>query len=85
MAATEYFQPFQNEEDAVSIGELNAENRLDRISLYGALQITRDKAGLKLALELKALVDAAVAALQNEKLPEHIAVAPSEKVENPFK
>jgi hypothetical protein len=76
---------FQNEEESIAIGELTAENRLDRISLYGSLQITRDKAGLKLALELKELIDAAVTALQAEKLPEHIAVAPSEKVDNPFK
>ena len=78
-------QPFQNEEESLSIGELTVENRLDRLSLYGSLQITKDKAGLKQALELKALIDAAVAALQAAKLPEHITVTPAERVDNPFK
>ena len=78
-------KPFQNEEEALAIGELTIENRLDRIELYGSLAITKDKAGLRLATELKTLIDAAVEALQKETLPEHVAVKPAERVDNPFK
>lgn len=79
-------QPFQNEADAITIGELNIENRLDQLELYGSLSITRDQAGLQLALELKELVDAAVAHLQAaEDLPQAIEVKPTDSVDNPFK
>ena len=78
-------KPFQNEADSIMIDDLTIENGLDRIALYGSLQITRDKAGLKLAKELKALIDATVAALQAEKLPDHIAIQPPDEVDNPFK
>lgn len=78
-------KPFQNEADSIMIDDLTVENRLDRVALYGSLQITKDQAGLRLAKELKALVDATVAVLQNEDLPDHVPSAPTEKVENPFK
>lgn len=77
-------QPFQNEEDAFNIGELTIENRLDKLSLYGSLNITKDKAGLALAESLQELVAATVAALKAEALPDHIALAPSDSVDNPF-
>jgi hypothetical protein len=79
-------QPFQNEDYAIAIGELNVENRLDQLELYGSLSITRDQAGLKLALELKELIDAAVAHLQAEAdLPLAIEAKPTDSVDNPFK
>lgn len=78
-------KPFQDEAASIMIDDLTIENRLDRIELYGSLQITRDKAGLKLAKELKELIDATVAALQAEKLPDHIAIQPPDEVDNPFK
>ncbi|MEY3263525.1 MAG: hypothetical protein RL717_1002 [Pseudomonadota bacterium] len=79
-------QPFQNEADAIIIGELNIENRLDQLELYGALAITRDKAGLRLALEMKALIDATVQALQSAAdLPEAMSTRPTDSVDNPFK
>jgi hypothetical protein len=78
-------KPFQNEQESLSIGQLAIENRLDRIDLYGSLAITKDKAGLRLASELKELIDAAIAVLQKESLPDHVAVMPAERVDNPFK
>lgn len=78
-------KPFQNEEESLAIGELTIESRLDRIALYGSLAITKDQAGLRLAKELKDVLDAAVAALQKETLPEHVAVMPAERIDNPFK
>ena len=79
-------QPFQNEADSITIGELNIENRLDQLELYGTLAITRDKAGLRLALEMKALIDATVQALQSAAdLPEAMSTRPTDSVDNPFK
>jgi len=78
--------PFANDSEAVSLGDLTIENGTDQVSLYGSLDMTRDKTGLKRARALKAAVDAIVAALEAEKdLPDKIA--PPEKpqqVKNPF-
>ena len=78
-------QPFQNESETLRIGELTIENRVDQLELYGSLAITRDKAGLQQALQLKALLDAAVLHLQNEKdLPEQVLLRTTDNVRNPF-
>lgn len=78
-------KPYQNEEESLAIGDLTVENRVDRISLYGSIEFTKDKAGLQQAKALKEIVDAVVAALESEKtLPEHVQVKPTEKVKNPF-
>jgi hypothetical protein len=77
-------KPFADESAVLEIGGLTAENRVDRLSLHGALDLTRDKAGLNNALALKALVDEIVKALQSETLPDEITRAPTDKVANPF-
>lgn len=78
--------PFQNESETMRIGELTVENRIDQVEMYGSLAITRDQAGLKMALQLKALLDATVAHLQSDSdLPEQIAFKPTDNVDNPFK
>ncbi len=79
-------QPFQNESQSLSIGELTVENRVDQVELYGSLSITRDKAGLQRVRELKAVVDATLAQLEAATdLPEQIELRPTDKVDNPFK
>lgn len=78
-------KPYQNEEESIAIDELNVENRLDRISVYGSIDLTKDKTGLARARELKEVLDAVVAALEKEKsLPDHVQLKPTEKVRNPF-
>lgn len=79
-------KPFANESDALAIGELNVENRLDRVSVYGNVDLTRDKAGLQQARDLKALVDRIVEALEAERnLPDQVAAPePAQTVKNPF-
>lgn len=80
------FKPYQNEEDSIAISDLTVENRLDRISVYGTLELTKDQVGLQHAKQLKEMIDAAVAVLEAEKnLPEKIAIKPAQKVDNPFK
>ena len=79
--------PFADEAAALQIGDLKVENRLDRVSLYGSLDLTRDEAGLRLARELRAVLGAVVAALEREgdALPEAVQTAEGEDtVKNPF-
>lgn len=79
-------QPFANETDSIAIDELTIENRIDQLELYGSLSITRDKVGLERALQLKALIDAAIAQLQSEPdLPDALPLRPTDSVDNPFK
>jgi hypothetical protein len=78
-------KPFQNEEESLTIDDLTIENRLDRIEMYGSVQITKDKVGLQLARELQQVLDATVKALQAEKdLPDQVRVTPPDNVKNPF-
>lgn len=79
------FMAYENETDTFLIDDLTVENRLDRISLYGSLDITKDARGLEHALKLKRIIDASVEALRRDKnLPERIEVEKSDSVENPF-
>ncbi len=79
-------QPFDNETQSVSLGDLTIENRLDQLEIYGSLIITRDQAGLALALQLKQLLDDTVAVLQQaQDLPTQISTKPTDQVDNPFK
>lgn len=78
--------PYANEAEALEIGDLTIENRLDQVSLYGEIQLTKDQQGLRHAKELKAIVDAVVQALEAQPhLPEHITFKPTDQVDNPFK
>lgn len=62
---------FKNESEVMILkGEnhdLNIENRLDRVSLYGSVDITRDQEGLAQALRLKGVVDGMVSTLAEEQ------------------
>lgn len=79
------FTPYQNEEQSLAIDDLTVENRLDRISLYGSVELTRDKAGLQHAKVLKEVIDAVVTALEQDKnLPEQVQFKPTDQVKNPF-
>lgn len=78
------FKPYANESEEQEIGNLKIENRLDRISVYGDLDITRDQAGLAVARDLKTVIDAIVNVLEGEKLPEKVPAPVVKKVKNPF-
>jgi hypothetical protein len=79
-------EPFKNETESITLGQLTIENRLDQVELYGSLSITRDQAGLALALQLKSVLDAAINHLQHASdLPAHVAFRPTDKIDNPFK
>jgi len=78
------FRPFKNEADSVEIGDLTIENRVDRVSIFGSIDITKDKIGLSAALELKSILDEILAELQSTDLPEKIKIDAPETVPNPF-
>jgi DNA-binding PucR family transcriptional regulator len=78
------FVPYQNESDCIQIGELTVENRLDCISIYGSIDLTRDKNGLAATRELKKIIDATLSELEKSDLPDKITLAESETVDNPF-
>lgn len=81
-----HIDPFANEADAVEIGDLTIENRLDQVAIYGDIQLTRDKRGLEQAKALQAVLNAVVEALENDKdLPDEIGFKPADEVDNPFK
>jgi hypothetical protein len=73
------FQPYSNEPDSLSIGGMTVENQADHVSMLGSVQITRDKAGLSLALELKKVIDATVTELESADLPDkmHLLAKPT--------
>jgi hypothetical protein len=79
------FAPFANESDVVRIGELEIENRVDRVALQGGLALTRDRAGLAQARELQGLLAKVVRALESDRdLPERVQVVEAKTVKNPF-
>ena len=82
---TQEFEPYANEADVLRIGDLEIENRMDRVSFTGDVVFTRDKAGLTLAKELQSLIGRIVHALDAQKqLPETVEQKVTETVKNPF-
>lgn len=84
------FAPFENETDSIQMGGpdgISIENRTDRISLYGSLDITRDKQGLALATALQDILAKAIRQLAADPdLPDTISppAAPGQ-TDNPFR
>lgn len=79
------FKPFENDTESHAIHDLTLENQLDRVNIYGNLQIGKDQAGLAVAKALQAYLNAIVATLEVEPdLPEQIIHAATQDVENPF-
>jgi hypothetical protein len=77
-------KPFQNETETFQIDQLTVENRLDRVQLYGSIEITRDNKGLESARKLKSLLDNIVQTLSAEELPDEVVVAQKNTIANPF-
>jgi hypothetical protein len=80
-------KPFADEATALQIGGLTIENRLHAVALFGSVDLTKDRAGLRRARELRALLEAVVSALEREgnALPEAVEVGQgTDTVKNPF-
>ena len=81
----EKIDPFANESDSLQIDDLTIENRTDRVSIYGSIDITRDQKGLATARLIADLLESIVARLSQEDLPE--SLPPPENIDvvkNPF-
>lgn len=86
------FKPFENESDVITLSdplndaELTIENRIDRVSIFGSLDITKDKAGLRQAKDLQSLLGAILDVLEKSDLPDKIEPDKDAivEVENPF-
>jgi hypothetical protein len=78
------FSPYANEADVLHIGGLSIENRVDRVSVHGDVDLTRDKAGLAHARALLALLAYVVNKLESESLPDHLPPPAVGSVPNPF-
>jgi hypothetical protein len=78
------FAPYANEADVLEIGNLMLENRLDRITISGDVDLTADKRGLEAARRLHALLGAVVASLESRDLPDELPPPKVERVDNPF-
>lgn len=78
------FEPFANEAEVVFVGELMIENRLDRITLGGNVDLTADKAGLDKARQLHQLLGAIVGKLEAADLPATLPPPSVTRVDNPF-
>jgi hypothetical protein len=78
------FVPYANEADVIEIGHLMLENRLDRITISGDVDLTADKRGLEAARRLHALLGEVVASLESKPLPDQLPPPQVETVDNPF-
>lgn len=76
--------PYENESESIQIDELTIENRLDRVSIYGSIDLTLDKQGLGNAQRLKEILELVCSKLKDSSLPDRITIVAPETVENPF-
>ena len=84
MISDRCFAPFANESQVVTIGRLMVENRLDRVTLSGDVDITADQAGLAMAKDVHALLAAIVHRLEAQPLPRALPPPTVTTVANPF-
>ena len=85
MSATKSaFHPYQNEADVLQVGDLMVENRLDRITISGDVDLTADQRGLAAARLLHELLGQVVASLEARDLPERLPPPDVKTVDNPF-
>ena len=47
------FKPYADESAVLTLGNLAIENRVDRISLHGDVELTKDRRGVALARQLR--------------------------------
>lgn len=80
----ETIDAFENESETINVDEFVIENRLDRVSIYGSIDITKDKIGLEKIRAIKKQIDKIANKLENEDLPDEIEILAVKIVQNPF-
>jgi hypothetical protein len=78
------FIPYANESDVLEIGNLMIENRIDRITLSGDIDLTLDMQGLQQAKQLQRMLADVVAVLESQTLPDRLPPPAIDIVANPF-
>jgi hypothetical protein len=78
------FVPYANEADVLQVGNLTLENRLDRVTISGDIDLTADKQGLAAARLLHDLLGEVVARLEGQALPDQLPAPDVKTVDNPF-
>jgi hypothetical protein len=79
------FVPFGDDQQSLGVDDLTFENNVDRLAIYGSINIERDQAGLKKALALQQMINQLVTTLQAQAdLPEKIEIIAAKQVKNPF-
>jgi hypothetical protein len=78
------FVPYANEADVLQIDNLMIENRLDRITISGDVDLTADQQGLAYARRLHEILGAVLAKLEGQALPERLPPPDVRNVANPF-
>lgn len=84
MTRKKSFTPYANEAEVLEIGNLMLENRVDRITVSGDVDLTADKQGLQDARILHETLGAIVAALEARELPDRLPPPDIKTVANPF-
>lgn len=79
------FKPFEHGTESCAIDDLTIENQLDRVNIYGNLQITKDRHGLKSAKALQILLGEVIKSLEaHQPLPDQIVRPQEKEIDNPF-
>lgn len=78
------FVPYANEADVLHIGGLTIENRLDRITIAGDIDLTLDQAGQADTRALHKLLSDVLASLDRQTLPAKLPPPQVSTVDNPF-
>ncbi|MBA5687331.1 hypothetical protein [Rugamonas apoptosis] len=78
------FVPYANEADVLHIGQLCIENRLDRVTVSGEVDLTADQQGLRDARALLQVLGDVVARLEAQDLPATLPPPDVKTVANPF-
>jgi hypothetical protein len=79
------FVPFANEADVLEVGGLMLENRVDRVTISGDVDLTADRVGLEAARLLQQQIGQVVASLEARKdLPDRLPPPEVKTVRNPF-
>lgn len=81
---TRKFTPYANEADVLHIGGLTIENRVDRITIAGDIDLTLDQAGQADARALHKLLSDVLAKMDAQSLPAKLPAADLKTVKNPF-
>lgn len=78
------FIPFSDEQTAFCISDLHVENRLDKVSIFGEIDINLDQQGLEHAKILQSMINRVIEELESRALPTTINLKPTKKINNPF-